>query len=68
MNDFFTRETPAFPVPDVLTPDEAAALLRIHKYTLFIRCKSHGIPHQRIGRHYRFSRSALLEWLAKVPT
>jgi excisionase family DNA binding protein len=49
---------------DVLTPPEAAKLLRIGKNTLYEMTARGRIPHRRAGRLIRFSRRALLDWLA----
>jgi len=62
---------------DILTPAEAAKLLRLSESQLHELCRSrtrvaHGsraIPRLYIGRHLRFQRTALLDWinqLAKV--
>ena len=50
-------------LPEVLTSDETAALLRIHKNTLCSLAAAGEIPCRRVGREYRFSRSAVLDWL-----
>ena len=57
-----------FPVPsesvsDVLTAKEAVALLRISPPTLYELVKRGQVPARRVGRNYRFSRAALLDWL-----
>lgn len=48
---------------DVLTAPEAAQLLKIGRRQLYEAVGRKDIPHQRIGRTIRFSRSALLRWL-----
>lgn len=48
---------------EILNSDEAAALLRIHKNTLWEYAASGEIPCRRIGNRYRFSRRAVLDWL-----
>lgn len=48
---------------DVLTASEVARWLRIPKSTLYKLCQEHRIPTTKIGRHWRFSRRLLEEWL-----
>ncbi len=49
---------------DVLDARAAACLLKIGRNAVYEAVSRREIPHQRIGRTIRFSRSALLEWLA----
>ena len=49
---------------EVLTADEAAALLRCDRKTIYLAVARSRIPHQRLGRKVLFSRAALLDWLA----
>jgi excisionase family DNA binding protein len=49
---------------EVLTAAEAAELLRVHREHLYVLCGQGKIPHARVGRSLRFSRHALLAWLA----
>jgi excisionase family DNA binding protein len=49
---------------DVLTLEEAAALLRVDEGALQRLATRRGVPGRRIGDEWRFSRAALLEWLA----
>jgi excisionase family DNA binding protein len=51
--------------PDVLTVPEAMELLRIGRDTIYAECARNRIPHRRIGRSIRFSRVALMRWLAR---
>ena len=52
------------PLPDVLTVDEAAAILRVNRKTLYEAVRLGTIPGVvRIGRNIRISRSTLLGWL-----
>ncbi len=48
---------------DVLDPVEAAELLKISRGTLLRLANEKKIPAQKLGRQWRFSRQALLEWL-----
>jgi excisionase family DNA binding protein len=45
-----------------LTPDEAAAILRVPLSWLYRRTSKNQIPHRKLGRHLRFSRDELLLW------
>jgi excisionase family DNA binding protein len=51
---------------DVLTADEAAALLRVGRNQLYEAVSRGEIPHRRIGRSIRFSRAVLIRWLDGV--
>jgi excisionase family DNA binding protein len=55
--------TPA-PLPDVLTPSQAAELLQVDEDELLALAEQGSIPGRRIGDRWRFSRPALIEWLA----
>lgn len=48
---------------DVLDVRGAMQLLHIGRDALYAACARQAIPHQRIGRAIRFSRSALMRWL-----
>jgi excisionase family DNA binding protein len=49
--------------PDVMTVDEAAAFLRVHRNHLYDLIGRRQVPHRRRGRIIRLSRDALIEWL-----
>ena len=51
------------PAPEVLTPGEAAALLRIEEPQLREAAERGEVPGRRIAGEWRFSRDALLNWL-----
>ncbi len=55
--------TPA-PLPDVLTPGQAAELLQVPEDELLALAEAGSVPGRRIGDRWRFSRPALVEWLA----
>lgn len=48
---------------DVLTVEQAMALLKIGRRAIYTAVGRNQIPHRRVGRHIRFSRSALILWL-----
>ena len=52
------------PRPDVLTPDQAAELLQVGADEVVALAEAGELPGRRIGEHWRFSRPALIEWLA----
>ena len=56
--------TPA-PAPDVLTPAQAADLLQVPEAELLALAEAGELPGRRIGEHWRFSRPALIAWLAQ---
>jgi excisionase family DNA binding protein len=49
--------------PDVLTFEEAMAFLKVGRSTLYRAVARNKVPHRRVGRLVRFSRTALVEWL-----
>ena len=51
---------------EVLTPDEAALLLKVSKKTLLRHARDGRVPGVKLGRVWRFRRSELLE-LLKAP-
>ena len=55
-------------LPEVMTVDEVAAYLRIPRGSVYKLAQQGPIPCQKVGRHWRFHRVALDEWLARVPT
>lgn len=53
------------PLPEVLTADEVAVLLRVNRKTVYAAFKVGEIPGgRRIGGTIRFHRDAVLRWLA----
>ena len=48
---------------EVLTIDELSVYLRISKSTLYKLVREGKIPSQKVGRHWRFLRSAIDAWL-----
>lgn len=51
-------------LPESLTQEEAALLLRISIRTLRRFSHDGTIPHRRIGSRYLYSKNRLLQWLA----
>lgn len=59
----FAKATPTAALPEVLTLEEAAAVLSMHPKVVAKYVRERGLPALRIGREYRFRRSALMAWL-----
>lgn len=53
-------------VPEVLTPAEAAAWLRVDEATVLELAEAGDLPGRRLAGRWRFSRAAVLEWLASA--
>jgi excisionase family DNA binding protein len=47
----------------VLTVDELATYLKVSQSTLYKLLAEGKVPGQKVGRHWRFSRSAIDAWL-----
>lgn len=52
---------------EILTVQEAAALLKVGKNSLYDAIGRGEVPHRRIGRKIRLSREALMRWLSRDP-
>lgn len=50
---------------EVLTVEEAAELLRISRSAVYTLAKRGKLPAQKVGRHWRFHRGALIGWIAR---
>jgi excisionase family DNA binding protein len=50
--------------PDVLTAEQLAQLLQVDEKTVRSLAAKAELPGRKIGRHWRFSRQAVLDWLA----
>ncbi len=49
---------------NVLTIDELAAYLKISKSTLYKLAQTGEVPGQKVGKHWRFRRDIIDQWLA----
>lgn len=49
---------------DVLDVPQAASLLAVGRNTIYMLVARNKIPHRRLGKTIRFSRSALMSWLS----
>ena len=52
------------PQSDILTIDEAAALLRIPRSSVYKLAQQGKIPAKKVGRHWRFHRQTIVNWVA----
>lgn len=51
---------------DVLTIDELSLYLKISKSTLYKLVREGKIPSQKVGRHWRFRKEAIDNWLEET--
>ncbi|MDD5368128.1 MAG: helix-turn-helix domain-containing protein [Anaerolineaceae bacterium] len=49
---------------EILTIEEAAAYLRIPTSSVYKLAQAGKIPAQKVGRHWRFYRPSLTQWIA----
>jgi len=52
---------------DVLTIDDLSTYLKISKSTLYKVVREGKIPCQKVGRHWRFHKAAIDDWLKALP-
>jgi excisionase family DNA binding protein len=50
--------------PEVLTAEQLAELLQVDTKTVRSLAAQGELPGRKVGRHWRFSRRAVLDWLA----
>lgn len=48
---------------DVMTIDELAAYLKLSKSTLYKLAQEGKVPGQKVGRHWRFRKKSIDQWL-----
>ncbi len=53
----------AVQISSVLTIDELAEYLKISKSTLYKLAQEGALPAQKVGKHWRFHRDAVDQWL-----
>lgn len=53
---------------EVLNAQQAAEFLGVNPYTVRAKARLGEIPGRKVGREWRFSRTALLEWLRQECT
>ena len=54
--------------PSVMTIDELAAYLNVAKSTLYKLAQEGKVPGQKVGKHWRFHKDAVDNWLASRAT
>jgi excisionase family DNA binding protein len=59
------QAVPAAEEPEVLTLEQLVELLAVDEETLKELVEAGEIPGRKIGPHWRFSRRAVLDWLAR---
>jgi len=58
----------AMQTPDsILTIEELAVYLKLSKSTLYKLCVEGKVPGQKVGRHWRFHRTVIDEWIGLKP-
>jgi excisionase family DNA binding protein len=58
------RAAPEARGPDVLTVEQLAELLQVDDKTVRALAAKGELPGRKLGRHWRFSRQAVFDWLA----
>lgn len=53
---------------DILTVEETAVLLRIPRSSVYKLAQQSKIPAKKVGRHWRFHRETLVNWIAGIST
>jgi len=51
---------------EILTIEELSEYLKIPRSTLYKLCQEGRIPSQKVGRHWRFRRETIDQWLDKT--
>ena len=51
-------------LPDIMTISEVAQYLRISLSSLYKLAQDGKIPAQKVGKHWRFHRQTLIDWIA----
>jgi excisionase family DNA binding protein len=52
----------------IFTVDELAAYLKVPKSTVYKLAQDGTIPGQKVGRHWRFQRQAIDQWISRSST
>lgn len=61
------KAAPPPPLPDVLTPAQAAAFLQVAEEVVLREAEDGRLPGRKLGADWRFSRAAITDWLAAKP-
>lgn len=65
-NDTPTHSADAVP-PQVMTIDDLASYLQLSKSSLYKLAQGGRIPAQKVGKHWRFHKIAIDQWLGGQP-
>lgn len=60
-----SQGTPPPRIPEVMTIDDLAAYLQVSKSSLYKLAQDGKVPGQKVGRHWRFLRTTIDQWLAR---
>ena len=52
---------------EVMTIEELAGYLKISESTLYKLAREGALPGTKVGKHWRFHREAVVEWLKSCP-
>ena len=52
-------------ISEIMTIEELAKYLKISKSSMYKLCQEGKIPGHKVGRHWRFQREVIDEWLAE---
>ncbi len=52
---------------EVMTIDELSVYLKVSKSTLYKLAQEGSLPGQKVGKHWRFHKGAIEEWLRRQP-
>src|ERR1700736_143590 len=54
------------PPSEIITANEVAALLRMTPAWVYAETRRNRIPHMRLGRYFRYRRSAIEAWMSAL--
>jgi excisionase family DNA binding protein len=52
---------------EVMTIDELADYLKVSKSTLYKLAQQGRVPGQKVGKHWRFNKQAIDDWISSSP-
>lgn len=53
-------------VQQILNVDQLATFLNVPRSTVYKLVRDHRVPGHKVGRHWRFSREAILRWMEET--
>lgn len=54
---------PASAAPEVMTIDDLAVYIRVSKSSIYKLAQGGRVPGQKVGKHWRFRKAVIDEWL-----